>query len=118
MRFSPILSFEGRSSRLELWLMLPLYGLLLVSALFTSWTTHVPEIEFTFAVLLIYPTLALFARRMHDRGRSAWWMLLGLVPGLGWAWVIAELSILRGERGDNVHGEDPVSEPEWHKYPA
>jgi uncharacterized membrane protein YhaH (DUF805 family) len=30
------------------------------------------------AVLL--PTLAVGARRLHDTGRSGWWLLIGLVP--------------------------------------
>lgn len=98
--------------------MMPAYFLLLLSALFASWTTHIPEIGVTFGILLIYPTLALFARRLHDRGRAGWWMLLGLIPGLGWAWAFAELVLLRGERGDNPHGEDPMYNLDWHNYAA
>lgn len=32
------------------------------------------------ALGLILPTLAVGARRLHDTGRSGWWLLIGLVP--------------------------------------
>ena len=98
--------------------MIPSFFLLMVSALFTSWTTQIPEIGATFGVLLTYPTLALLARRMHDRGRSAWWLVIGLIPGLGWAWAFAELALMRGARGDNHFGLDPLYDLDWHNYAA
>ena len=32
---------------------------------------------------LLLPTLAVGARRLHDIGRSGWWLLLGLLPVIG-----------------------------------
>ena len=36
---------------------------------------------YSLAVLL--PSLAVAARRLHDTDRSAWWLLLGLIPIIG-----------------------------------
>lgn len=32
------------------------------------------------ALGLVLPTLAVGARRLHDTGRSGWWLLIGLIP--------------------------------------
>jgi uncharacterized membrane protein YhaH (DUF805 family) len=34
-------------------------------------------------LMLLLPTVALNARRLHDLGLSAWWQLLSLIPGVG-----------------------------------
>lgn len=64
------------------------------------------------ATLVLYPLMlvALFtccARRFHDVDKSAWWLLLLLVPVLGPLWVFAELALRRGSAGDNRYGPDP-----------
>jgi len=47
---------------------------------------------FSLAVLL--PSLAVGSRRLHDTDRSAWFLLLWLVPVIGWiiliVWAIQE----------------------------
>jgi uncharacterized membrane protein YhaH (DUF805 family) len=36
-----------------------------------------------FALLLLLPTLAASARRLHDTGRSGWWTLISVLPLIG-----------------------------------
>ena len=40
---------------------------------------------------LLVPTLAVGARRLHDTGRSGWWLLIGLIPIVGWIILIVFL---------------------------
>lgn len=59
-----------------------------------------------------WPLLALSARRLHDRGWSAWWLLamaaLWYLPtGLGWLWSIVELGARDGTPGPNRYGPSP-----------
>lgn len=61
-------------------------------------------IIFELAVLL--PTLAVAARRLHDTDRTAWWLLLYLVPIIGWIALIV-LWCLEGTPGPNKHGANP-----------
>ena len=70
--------FSGRAGRPEFWwfflaqfLIMVIAGILgdIVSALA--------------AIALIVPGLAVGARRMHDIGKSGWFLLLGLIPFLG-----------------------------------
>jgi uncharacterized membrane protein YhaH (DUF805 family) len=61
-------------------------------------------------LLLLWPALAISAKRWHDRGKSAWWMLVLLVPVLGWIWSLVENGCLRGQAGPNRYGADPLGE--------
>ena len=63
-------------------------------------------------LLLLWPAIATSAKRWHDRNKSAWWVLIVLVPILGWCWALIENGFLRGTRGDNRFGPDPVQPPD------
>lgn len=58
-------------------------------------------------LLLLLPTLAVGARRLHDTGRSAWWLLLLLIPCLGLI-VLVVLFCLRGDPNENRYGSAPA----------
>ncbi|MEV4265393.1 DUF805 domain-containing protein [Kribbella sp. NPDC049584] len=59
---------------------------------------------YSLAVLL--PTIGVAIRRMHDTGRSGWWILINLIPCIGWIWFIV-LAAQEGNAGDNAYGPDP-----------
>jgi uncharacterized membrane protein YhaH (DUF805 family) len=59
---------------------------------------------YSLAVLL--PTLAVGARRLHDIGRTAWWLLIGLIPIIGCI-VLLVFMCLDGDEGDNKYGPNP-----------
>ena len=37
---------------------------------------------------LFLPGLGLAVRRLHDIGRSGWWLLIGIIPIIGWILLI------------------------------
>lgn len=61
--------------------------------------------------------VCLHAKRLHDRGKSAWWVLLILAGSLPWLpslvglgifiWIIVDLGILKGQEGPNEYGPEP-----------
>jgi uncharacterized membrane protein YhaH (DUF805 family) len=59
-------------------------------------------------LLLLWPSLALSIKRWHDRDKSGWWVLLALVPLVGWLWVLVENGLLRGSAGTNRYGPPPA----------
>ena len=76
--------FEGRASRSEFWwyvLASFIFSLLLVMASLPL--IHVPYafflINYAFALAILTPSLAVTVRRLHDAGRSAWWLSM-LIP--------------------------------------
>jgi uncharacterized membrane protein YhaH (DUF805 family) len=59
-------------------------------------------------LLTLWISLALAVKRWHDRGKSGWWVLIGLIPIIGWIWAFVEVGCLRGTVGPNQYGLDPT----------
>lgn len=55
---------------------------------------------------LIIPSLALTIRRLHDIGRSGWWILIGAIPYIG-PIVLFIFCCLDSESGTNKYGPNP-----------
>lgn len=62
-----------------------------------------------FWLATLIPSIAVAVRRLHDTGRSGWWLLIGLIPLIG-AIVLLVFMIQSGTRGPNRFGPDPVEE--------
>ena len=62
------------------------------------------------SLLLIWPALAVTAKRWHDRDKSGWWNLINFVPVIGWLWALIETGFLPGTIGDNRFGPDPIED--------
>jgi uncharacterized membrane protein YhaH (DUF805 family) len=56
------------------------------------------------SALFLYPIYALYTKRWHDRNKSGWWSLIGLVPVIGGLWLFIELGFLGGDEGQNDYG--------------
>jgi uncharacterized membrane protein YhaH (DUF805 family) len=61
------------------------------------------------ALPFIWASLCISAKRWHDRGKSAWWILIGLVPVIGGLWALVECGFLKGTDGPNQFGADPLA---------
>ncbi len=74
--------FRGRAGRSEFWWFVLVQGLIyIVAGLFEhsvpDWVAIVLGIYY---LLTLLPWLALCVRRLHDTGKSAWWLPAGVVP--------------------------------------
>lgn len=58
----------------------------------------------------IWPSICIYGKRFHDRDKSAWWMLIGLIPIIGGIWLLVECGLLQGTDGPNRFGPDPLAE--------
>ncbi|MBN6739173.1 DUF805 domain-containing protein [Acidithiobacillus sp. MC6.1] len=100
--------FKGCAARPEYWYSV-LLGILIglgADALFAlSYHTvlhpliHAALLLFDLAVLC--PTIAVLVRRLHDVNKSAWYILLELIPILGWIWllfILAQPGVMDGNR--------------------
>lgn len=58
-------------------------------------------------VVCLWLGICLTGRRLHDTGRSAWWMLVFVVPVVGAVWLAWMAFFQRGTPGDNKFGPDP-----------
>jgi uncharacterized membrane protein YhaH (DUF805 family) len=57
------------------------------------------------AIVFLVPNLAVGVRRLHDTGRTGWWLLIGLVPLIG-VIVLIYFFVLDSEN-DNQYGPSP-----------
>ena len=73
--FSKYADFNGRARRSEFWYW---YLFTILVSMFSSW---IPFASLVMLALVI-PTLAASVRRLHDIGRSGWWVLLNVVPSI------------------------------------
>lgn len=58
-------------------------------------------------LLTIWPAFAVNVKRLHDRGKSGWFLLLLLIPIIGPIWLFIEIGFLPGKAGENRYGPDP-----------
>lgn len=63
------------------------------------------------AILTVWALVATTVKRCHDRNRSGWLALIALIPAIGWLWLLIDLFLLRGTRGQNRYGAEPHGEP-------
>ena len=108
-------SLRGRLSRRQYWLygVLALLGLALIGHVLLDIARVRPRsADLIVNLLLVWPALAVSVKRWHDRDKSGWWVLLNLVPVIGWIWMLIENGFLRGTAGPNHFGDDPLSDPQ------
>lgn len=58
------------------------------------------------SLLILWPSIAVSAKRWHDRDKSAWWILINFIPLVGFIWALVENGFLRGTEGPNRFGAD------------
>jgi len=144
-RLLPYFSFKGRTNRQPFWITaLTIAVFYFLGALVFGVMARVPIVGILAGLILIVlviaalvATLANAARRLHDRGKSAWWLLLfqgvpvifgllGAAAAAGGAgegasgffallslpisiWAFVELGCLKGTGGPNKYGPDPLA---------
>jgi uncharacterized membrane protein YhaH (DUF805 family) len=62
-----------------------------------------------YVLATLIPLLAVGVRRLHDTGRSGWWMLIGVIPIIG-AIVLLIFIIQDSQLMDNQYGPNPKRE--------
>ena len=77
-------AFDGRAGRSEFWWFAFAQGIICVAAGILSSAIHdwIFSIWFFYFLGTLLPSLAVCVRRLHDVGRSAWWLLVGAAPTL------------------------------------
>ncbi|MGB0959211.1 MAG: DUF805 domain-containing protein [Halocynthiibacter sp.] len=108
MCFSKYVDFEGRAQRSEYWwfALFSLLGALVFSVLDAGLGIFALEPLFSLGILL--PSIAVGVRRLHDIDRTGWWLLIGLVPLIGFL-VLIYFFVNKGTDGPNRFGNDPLA---------
>ena len=98
--------FSGRSRRKEYWMFAAVnFGLMFIVQFIGGLIS--PTVASILGLLvslpLIVPGIAVAVRRMHDVGKSGWWLLVMLVPILGFLYILY-LAIKDGQPEANQWG--------------
>ncbi len=107
---------SGRSRRKEYWL----FVMFCIAVYFPlGWLEQQPHLilgydrsgdfpvfKLVFVGYSLLPFLCVTVRRLHDTGRSGWWILTLLVPFVGWL-VLLYFMVLEGDDGPNFYGPSP-----------
>ena len=59
-----------------------------------------------YALVMLIPGLAVCARRLHDVGKSGWFMFISLIPIIGGIWLLV-LICTDGHAEENKWGKNP-----------
>ena len=104
--------FTGRARRREYWIFL-FVNVIIVFLLALLTLPMNPTDEYSVSALsLLYglaifiPELAVSVRRLHDTGRSGWWLAIGLLPLLG-AVILFVFAVQDSQPGANRFGPNP-----------
>lgn len=105
-------TFSGRARRKEYWMFLLINLVVSVAlALIDSLIGSVSEsgmglLSSVYSIGVLIPLLALSVRRLHDIGRTGWWVLISIIPVIG-AVVLLVFMLLDSEPGSNRYGANP-----------
>jgi len=105
--------FDGRARRKEYWMFVLFYTIIYVILGFVDMVIGTSAqnsfgglLAGLFGLAVLLPSIGVSIRRMHDTNRSGWWILISLIPCVGWIWFIV-LAAQEGTIGDNQYGPDP-----------
>jgi uncharacterized membrane protein YhaH (DUF805 family) len=91
--------FNGRARRAEYWYF-TLFNVIISFVLgFLAGMIKMPWIASIYSIAVLIPGIAVAIRRMHDVGKSGWFILIPIYNLI--------LAVTEGQRGPNEYGEDP-----------
>ena len=105
--------FSGRARRKEYWFFV-LFNVIIAIVLSVidgvagtmSADTGFGLLSGLYSLAVLIPGIAVAVRRLHDRGRSGWWLLIAFIPLIG-AIVLLVFFVQDSEAGDNDYGPNP-----------
>ena len=105
--------FSGRARRTEYWMFALINTIISIVAMVldnvlgtTTEDKRSGLFSGLFALATLLPSVAVYVRRLHDVGKSGWWMFIGLIPIVGVIWLFV-LTVTDSQPGDNEYGENP-----------
>lgn len=100
--FTKYVAFEGRASRSEYWW----WALFIFVVSIVLGMANAGMLANLFSLGTLLPSLAVGVRRLHDIGKSGWWLLLCFIPLIGWL-VLLYWAVQPSAGGDNAYGPVP-----------
>lgn len=100
-------NFKDRASRSEYWYFQILVIPISIWSQFPSNSDAVLILQLILVFGILIPAFSSGVRRLHDRDKSGWWILINFIPFVGWIFLLVML-IEKGTEGDNRFGPYPL----------
>ncbi|MFF7178403.1 DUF805 domain-containing protein [Streptomyces sp. NPDC008121] len=104
--------FSGRARRKEFWMFTLFSVLISIVLTIIDSMLGIQLLSLIYSLAVLIPTLAVSIRRLHDTGRSGWWILIGLIPLVG-AIILIVFYASEGNQTENAHGPNPKLAPAY-----
>ena len=108
--FDHYFEFNGRASRSEFWWWVLFAILVSIAANILDAIIGAQIFSLLVSLGLFLPGLSMAIRRLHDTGRSGWWILIGLIPIIGFI-VLLIFYLEQGNPAQNEYGPPPPGSP-------
>jgi len=115
--------FNGRARRSEFWFFVLFSVIAGIVANILNAILHLPSSGTGTTLLgsllnlaLLVPSLAVGARRLHDTGRSGWWLLLWFAIIVGW--IVLLVFYIQDSQPQNKYGPSPKAVPGYGQPPT
>jgi uncharacterized membrane protein YhaH (DUF805 family) len=106
--FENYATFDGRASRPAFWWWTLFSILAAIAANIVDAIVGIPIFSIVVGLGLFLPNLSVAIRRLHDTGNTGWWVLIGLIPLIGFV-VLLIFFLQKGDPGENKYGP-PMAE--------
>lgn len=101
--FDHYAKFDGRASRPSFWWWVLFVIIVSIVANIIDLAIDAPVISTIVGLGLLLPGLSKAIRRLHDTGRTGWWILIGLIPLIGFI-VLLIFYLEKSEPTENQYG--------------
>ncbi len=99
-------NLNGRARRTEYWMYFLVYLGIVIAAGVLDALIGLSLIGALVALAHLIPSITVGVRRLHDIGRSGWWLLIALIPLIGWI-IALYWAVKDGDPQDNAYGSNP-----------
>ena len=98
--------FSGRARRKEYWMFFLFNIIVSLIFFFLGILIRFSYLEPLYVLAVLIPSIAVAVRRLHDTGRSGWWILIGFIPFVG-AIILLVFMVLDSQSEANQYGPNP-----------
>lgn len=95
-------NFEGRASRQEYWMFILFNSIFIIALSFIEvflFGLYSELLSNLYTLAILVPSIAVGIRRMHDTGKSGWFLLIPFYNFI--------LAVTQGELNSNIYGQAP-----------
>lgn len=105
-----LLKFDGRIRRMGWWIA----GI--ATGIVSTIVENIRDSDVSIIVTLVFGIIAIIfwligislsVRRFHDLNKSGWWLLINLIPFIGWLITFVMLGFMPGDQKSNNFGPPP-----------